>query len=133
MIHAAPPLPPSNPQIHFSYPHQLPLTPHHSPVSACHVLGVKGFPPIAHQNGTPPSLAPRTKSQSIARQTEMDWDFHDPVPFRRSPAPPKGCCHTQIMEVLLGVSRSSLLPLEGSYHNAIEGNSFLFRDNSHNV
>ncbi|GLD56227.1 kazal-type serine protease inhibitor domain-containing protein 1-like protein [Lates japonicus] len=81
-----PPLPPSNTQIHASYPHQLPLTPHHSPASACHVLGVKGIPPIAHQNGTPPSPAPRTKSQSIAWETEMDWDIHDPVTFREAPA-----------------------------------------------
>lgn len=127
-----PPLTPSNRQIHPSYPHQLPLTPHHSPASACHVLGVKGFPPIALQNGTPPSQAPRTKSQSIAWQTEMDWDIHDPVPFREPPHPPKGCCPGQIIEVILGgVSRSSLPPLEGSYHKAMERNYFLFRNNSH--
>lgn len=30
-------------------------------------------------------VAPRTKSQSIAWQTEMDWDIHDPVPFREAP------------------------------------------------
>ncbi|TNN83109.1 hypothetical protein EYF80_006716 [Liparis tanakae] len=81
------------------YPHQLPLTPHHSPAAACHVLGVKGFPPIAHQNGSPPSPAPRTKSQSIGGQTEMDWDIHDPVPLSQPPArPPKGGCHRQIIE-----------------------------------
>lgn len=80
---------PHNPHLastHHSYPHQLPVTPHHSPASACHVLGVKGFPPIAHQKGTPPSRAPCTKSQSIAWQTEMDWDIRDPVPFREAPA-----------------------------------------------
>lgn len=60
VIHVTPLLPSPNLQIHPGYPHQLPLTPHHSPASACHVLGVKGFPPIAHQNGTPPSPAPRT-------------------------------------------------------------------------
>lgn len=72
--------------LHHSYPHQLPVTPHHSPASACHVLGVKGFPTIAHQNGAPPTPAPRTKSQSIGWQTEMDWDVHDPVPFRGASA-----------------------------------------------
>lgn len=124
----------SNPQIHPSYPHQLPLTSHHSLASVCHVLGVKRFPPIAHQNGTPPSPAPRTKSQSIAWQTEMDWDIPDPVPSSEAPHPPKGCCHWQIIEVILGgVSRSSLPPLEGSYHKAMEGNSFLFGNKSHSM
>lgn len=63
---------PHNPHLastHHSYPHQLPVTPHHSPASACHVLGVKGFPPIAHQKGTPPSPARALNhNQSLGRQ-----------------------------------------------------------------
>lgn len=72
-------------------PHQLPVTPHHSSASACHVLGVKGFPPIAHQNGTPTiSCPPHTKSQSIAGQTEMDWDVPRPCTFQWTHPPFKG-------------------------------------------
>lgn len=100
----------------------------------------KGSPPIAHQKRTPPSPAPCPKSQSIAWQTEMDWDVRDPLPSRdpRLPpsttGPPKSCCHWRIIAVIFGrMCGSSLLPLEGSYHKGVDGHSFLFRNNGHNV
>lgn len=50
-------------------PHQLPMTPRHSPASACHVLGVKGsplsFPRMGHS--PPPSPAPHTINPLVDR------------------------------------------------------------------
>lgn len=114
------------------YPHQLPMTPHHSPASACHVLGVKGSP-LSFLRMEPPHLLPRT--QSIPWWTEMDWSHPWPHTFRRGPpTPAKSGCHYCIIEVMPGgVSRSSLPRLEGSRHNAAEGNSSLFKNNSNNV
>lgn len=132
VIQITPLLPSSNLLIHPWYPHQLPLTPHHRPASACHVLGVKGFPTYRSSEWNPTISCPE-HNQSLGRQR---WIGASATPYLpgEAPALPKGCCHWQIMEVIPGgVSRSSLSPLEGSYHNEMEGNSFLFRNNGHNV
>lgn len=77
-----------------SYPHQLPMTLHHSPASACHVLGVKGSPPIVHQNETPPSPAPHTINP-FGRQRWIGAT-HDPVPSAEDPPPLQKAAVTNI-------------------------------------
>lgn len=117
------------PKTHPCNPHQLLLTPHHSPASACHVLGVKGVPTYRSSKWNPTISCPRAlnHNQSLGRQR---WIGTSTTLYLSA----GGCCHWRIIVVILGgVSGSSLPPLEGSYHKAMEGNSFLFRDNGHCV
>lgn len=87
VIHLSSPIAFIQPLAHPGYPHWLPLTPHHSPASACHVLGVKGFPPIAHQKGAPPSPAPRTINCLADRD---GLGCPRPRTFQRGPRPSNG-------------------------------------------
>lgn len=107
-------------------PHQLPVTHHHSPASACHVLGVKGVPLLSLIRKEPHHLLHRAlnHNQWLGRQR---W-IGTLTTLYPPPGPPKSCRHWQIIAVIFGrMCRSSLLPLKGSYHKAVDGHSFLFR------
>lgn len=85
----------------------------------------------------PHHLLPRAlnHNQSLGRQRWIGTSATPYLPGVGGGAnAPKSCCQWQIIAVILGgLSRSSLPPLEGSCHKALEGNSFLLRNNSHNV
>lgn len=66
------------------YPHQLPMTPHHSPASACHVLGVKGSP-LSFLRMEPPIPCP-AHNQSLGGQRWIGAP-HDPIPSAEDPLP----------------------------------------------
>lgn len=119
-------------------PHQLPVTHHHSPASACHVLGVKGVPLLSLIRKEPHHLLHRAlnHNQWLGRQRWIGTLTTLYLPGTRlpPPGPPKSCRHWQIIAVIFGrMCRSSLLPLKGSYHKSVDGHSFLFRNNGHNV
>lgn len=77
-------------------PHQLPLTPHHSPASACHVLGVKGcplsFPRMGHSPPAPhphPHLPPCHTINPLVDRDGLAPPMTPYLPWR-TPHPCKG-------------------------------------------
>lgn len=115
-------------------PHQLPLTPHRSPASARHVLGVKGFSTYRSSERSPTSSGP-THNQSLGGGQR--WIGTSTTLYLVG-SPPPPLCSALLLSLANnrgGPRRSEQVKsaAPGSGHNATGGNSFLFRCNSHSV